>query len=73
MSAVGDALKALRNVLLLQEDVRRLKDGAITQGEQLARIAEAHANLRDRVSRIEGIIEGAAMAAGRAAAPRIEG
>lgn len=62
MSAIGDALKALRTVLLLQEDVRLLKHTAVMQGDQLARLAEAHGKLRDRVSRLEGVIEGAAMA-----------
>lgn len=60
MSAIGDALKALRTVLMMQEDVRLLKQTAVTQGEQLARLAQAHGELRDRVSRIEGFIEGAA-------------
>ena len=63
MSAVGDALKALRNVILLQEDVRRLKEAGTMQSEQIARLAEAHGALRDRVSRLEGVIEGAAIAA----------
>jgi hypothetical protein len=60
---VGDTMKAVRNVLLLQEDVRHLKESAATQSERLTRLAEAHAALRDRVSRLEGVIEGAAMAA----------
>ena len=63
MSGIGDALKALRTVLLLQEDVRLLKDTAKAQSERLSRLAEAHGELRDRVSRLEGVIEGAAMAA----------
>lgn len=63
MSAVGDSLKALRNVLLLQEDVRRLKEAGVMQSEQIARLAEAHGALRDRVSRLEGVIEGVAMSA----------
>ena len=62
MSAIGDALKALRSVLLLQEEVRMLKDSAQAQSERLARLAEAHGDLRDRVSRLEGLIEGAVMA-----------
>lgn len=73
MSTLGDAVKALRTVLLMQEDVRSLKDAAQAQSERLAKLAEAHAELRDRVSRIEGMIEGAAMASGRAAPPRIDG
>ena len=70
MSAIGDALKALRTVLLMQEDMRLLKQTAVAQGEQLTRLAQAHGELRDRVSRIEGFIEGAAAASRQ---PRIEG
>lgn len=73
MSAIGDALKALRDVLLLQHEVGELKASAIEQSKQLAQLAQAHGRLRDRVSRLEGIIEGAAMASGRAVQPRIEG
>lgn len=62
MSTLGDALKALRGVLLLQNEVRALKEAAQAQSERLVRLAEAHSELRDRVSRLEGIIEGAAMA-----------
>ena len=73
MSFVGDTIKAIRNVLLLQEDVKHLRDSARVQSDRLIALAEAHALLRDRVSRIEGIIEGAAMASGAGAQPRIEG
>lgn len=62
MALVGDTVKAIRSVLLLQEDVRQLKEMAVGQGGRLAALAEAHADLRDRVSRLEGMIEGAAMA-----------
>lgn len=62
MSLIGDTIKALRNVLLLQEDVRQLKDMVTSQSGRLAALAEAHATLRERVSRLEGVIEGAAMA-----------
>lgn len=62
MSAIGDALKALRTVLLMQDDVRMLKETVSAQSERLLRLAEAHGALRDRVSRLEGMIEGAAMA-----------
>lgn len=64
MSAIGDAFNALRTVLLLQDDVRQLKESVARQSERLTRLAEAHVDLRDRVSRLEGMIEGAAMAAG---------
>jgi hypothetical protein len=72
MSTMGDAFKAFQSVLLMREDIRSLKDAAKEQSERLAQLAEAHAALRDRVSRLEGIIEGAAMASGRSAQPRIE-
>lgn len=62
MSSIGDALQALRTVLLMQEDIKQLKDAAKSQSESLTRLAEAHGALRDRVSRLEGMIEGAAMA-----------
>jgi len=72
MSAIGEALKALRTVLMMQEDVRVLKQTAADQSERLAQLAEAHGHLRDRVARLEGFIEGAAMASGNRR-PRIEG
>jgi FtsZ-binding cell division protein ZapB len=62
VSGFGDALKALRTVLLMQEDIRQLKEAAKSQSETMARLAEAHGELRARVSRLEGVIEGAAMA-----------
>jgi len=62
MTFIGDTVKGIRNVLLLQEDIRRLKESAASQGERLATLAEAHGDLRDRVSRLEGMIEGVAMA-----------
>lgn len=74
MSGFADAVKALRTVLMMQEDVRILKETAKAQSERLARLAEAHGELRDRVSRLEGVIEGVALSARRAPGPpRIEG
>ena len=62
MSGYGDALQALRTVLMMQEDIRQLKESVKSQSDSFARLAEAHGELRDRVSRLEGVIEGAAMA-----------
>lgn len=72
MSGLGDALKAVQTVLLLREEVRLPKEASQAQSARLTQLAEAHASLRDRVSRLEGFIEGAAAAA-RAQQPRIEG
>jgi uncharacterized protein YdcH (DUF465 family) len=62
VSGFGDALQALRTVLMMQEDIRQLKESVKSQSAAFARLAEAHGELRDRVSRLEGVIEGAAMA-----------
>lgn len=73
MSAIGDALNALRTVLLLQEDVRALKEAVRSQGERLTRLAEAHGDLRDRVSTIEGYLRGRSENTATPDVPRIEG
>ncbi|WP_375271550.1 hypothetical protein [Sphingomonas sp.] len=63
MSAIGDALAAIRQVILMQQRMDQL-DGRITQlVADVDGLTDALANMRDRVSRLEGIIEGAAMAA----------
>ena len=63
MSTIGDALKALRTVLMMQEDIRVLTEAGRGQSERLTSLAQAHGDLRDRVARLEGMIEGAAWAA----------
>jgi hypothetical protein len=60
VSLYGDAIRALRQVILLDERMR-------TASSDLARLGEEVANLRDRVSRLEGML--AASMAQRAAAP----
>ena len=61
MSLYGDAIKALRQVILLDERVRNT-------AVDLARMSQEIADLRDRVSRLEGMLA-AAMALSRAANP----
>ncbi|MGH7101091.1 MAG: hypothetical protein ACREFJ_01750 [Acetobacteraceae bacterium] len=51
MSLYREAIAALRQVLLLDE---RVRNSAL----DLARISEEVANLRDRVSRLEGTLAG---------------
>ncbi len=48
MSLYGDAIKALRQVILLDE---RVRNAAV----DLARMSQEVADLRDRVSRLEGM------------------
>ena len=49
MSLYGDAIRALRQVILLDESVR---NSAI----DLARLSQEVVDLRDRVSRLEGML-----------------
>jgi len=57
VSLYGDAIRALRQVILLDERVRNTS-------LDLARISQEVADLRDRVSRVEGMLA-ASMAASR--------
>jgi hypothetical protein len=49
VSLYGDAIRALRQVILLDERVRNT-------AVDLARMSQEIANLRDRVSRLEGML-----------------
>ena len=57
MSLYGDAIRALRQIILLDERVR-------TMSGDLARMSQEVADLRDRVSRLEGMLA-ASLAGGR--------
>ena len=61
MSLYGDAIRALRQVILLDERVRNT-------AVDLARMSQEVADLRDRVSRLEGMLA-AGMALSRDASP----
>ena len=61
MSLYGDAVKALRQVILLDE---RVRNAAV----DLERVSQELADLRDRVSRLEGIVA-AGMALSRETTP----
>jgi len=62
VSLYGDAIRALRQDILLDE---RVRNSAV----DLARIGQEVADLRDRVSRLEGMLA-AGMALSREATPR---
>ena len=61
MSLYGDAIRALRQVILLDERVRNT-------AVDLTRMSQEVADLRDRVSRLEGMVA-AGMALSREANP----
>jgi hypothetical protein len=65
VSLYGDAIRALRQVILLDERVRNT-------AVDLARISQEITDLRDRVSRLEGIAA-AGMALSREANPPRDG
>jgi hypothetical protein len=64
VSLYGDAIRALRQVILLDERVRNT-------AVDLARMSQEVADLRDRVSRLEGMLA-AGMALSREANPTRE-
>lgn len=72
MSGADKALTAIKAILNYQERMDGLDAKLAGLSDAVTRLAESHASLRDRVSRIEGMIEGAAMARG-AHPPKIEG
>ena len=51
MSIYGDAIRALRQVILLEERVR-------TATRDIQRLSNGTSDLRDRVSRLEGMLSG---------------
>lgn len=62
MSATEKALGAIKTVLTLKEQLDGLGRDMAGLNGRLSGLAMAHGDLRDRVSRLEGVIEGAAMA-----------
>ena len=60
MSAFGDALNAVRQVVLLHSRVESLDQRIASMAADIDGLTELVASLRDRVSRLEGFIEGAA-------------
>ncbi len=67
MGALGNALAGLRKILLLEQRVESLNG-------EVERLSAAHTDTRERLIRLEVIIEEArrAAAARRASRPRIE-
>ena len=63
MSLYGDAIGALRQVILLDE---RMRNTAL----DVERLSAEMADLRDRVSRLEGMLAGGALGARAAIRPR---
>jgi hypothetical protein len=70
VTALGDALKGVKQLLLLQEQVRRVEEAGQRQAAALERLAGDLISLDKRMVRIETMIEMAGRSGG---APRLEG
>ena len=65
MSTFGDVFGAMRQVILTQSRLDQLDTRMTRMAGDIDGLADGIASLRDRISRLEGMIEGAAMAVGR--------
>jgi hypothetical protein len=65
VSAFGDALNALRQVVLLHSRVEAMDQRIASLASDMDGLTDVASDLRDRVARIEGFIEGAAAASER--------
>jgi len=70
VSGLGNAVKGIKQLLLLQEDVRRLEHAGERQEDAFKALAKDFIALDKRVVRIETMIE---MTSSRGGPPRIEG
>ena len=70
MSALGDAMKGIKQLLLLQEQVRQLERVGELQNTAIGRMTDDLIALDKRVVRIETMIEMSGRSGG--GAPRIE-
>ena len=62
MSVFGDAVGAIKQVILMQTRIDQLDQRMSGMVADVDGLTDVLADLRDRVSRLEGVIEGAAMA-----------
>jgi phage shock protein A len=74
VSAFGDAMKAVREVLLLQSRVDALQRSLAGQADDLKGLSQNVIDVDRRVAQIEGYIRGRAdQASAQSQTPRIEG
>jgi hypothetical protein len=70
VSALTDALRGVRDLLLLQTQVKNLEKAVEGQGDLMRQMARDLIDVDKRLSHVEGMIRGAAIVSGQ---PRIEG
>ncbi|MEO7865715.1 MAG: hypothetical protein ABIR63_07620 [Sphingomicrobium sp.] len=71
MSAVGDILTGIKQVILLQENVARLQRDVENLAQDVRRVRDYAGTIDQRVARIEGVMEGYGRAAAMSRQPRI--
>ena len=64
MSAVGDALKALKKVILIEDNVLRMQSDIGDLAGEITRVRDYAGSIDRRVARLEGVLQGASMARG---------
>lgn len=67
MSALGEALKGIKELLLLQSQVQNLERAVDGQNDAMKQLARDLIAVDRRVTRIEGVMEGVARASSPAA------
>ena len=70
MGAVGDILSAIKQVILLQENVGRLQRDVELLAQDVRRIRDYAGDIDKRVARIEGVMEGFSRASAGAPRPK---
>jgi hypothetical protein len=70
VSTLTDALRGVRDLLLLQAQVKNLEKAVEGQGDLMRQMARDLIDVDKRLSHVEGMIRGAAIVSGQ---PRIEG
>ena len=70
MSTIGDALAALKKVILIEENVSRLQGDMAILTEEVRRNREYTASVDRRVAVLEGTIQGFNMAAAARRLPK---
>lgn len=57
MSAFGDAMGAIKNVVLMQSNLERLERGVERQDRDIAGLREAMSRMSERLVRVETIVD----------------
>lgn len=71
MSALGEALKGIKELLLLQAQVQNLERAVENQSEAMKQLGRDLIEVDRRVTRIEGVMEGVARSSSAPRRPRL--